>query len=545
MLGDVLVDLGGDEDLHAELDLALFRVDSQDLRLDDLPRAQHIRGVVQAALGCDLADVDQALDAVRQLHKSAEVHQLGDGAFDLRADGKVVRDFGPGVGERLLQAERDAVFLRLDAEDDGVHAVALLEHVAGVAQLLAVGHLRDVDEALDAGFNLDKRPKIGQPGDRAGDALPGDEAHGLPGLGLKLLEAKGDFFGLRVDFEDFELEFLANGEHVFRLGDADVGDVADVQQAVDAAQVDECAVGHDAADRARDRIALLHRAAPDFREAPRLLFKNHAPIDNNIFVCDIELGDTAGDLRSHQLFQFRRVLGSAAAGGHEGADTDIDRNAALDDLGDGADDGQLLGEGSFQSRPVAGLRHLETRKLVVVLLVASGDRDREAVAGLDGVGVRVEGRAGQHALSLVADVEEDLLSGERDDDALELALAGFAPVRVAALEVAQLVGKGLLRLFDRLGDGRGGWLDDWGGDGLRLWLDDRSGDRLHDRLSYWLRNRLNSWLRRGYFDGLGGWLGGRLWGGFGGGQGFFVDLVGHSGLTSILPRVGRGPHWIH
>jgi hypothetical protein len=122
-------------------------------------------------------------------------------------------------------------------------------------------------------------------------------------------------------------------------------------------------------------------------------------------------------------------------------------------------------------------------------------------------------------------------------------------MRVAALEVAELVGKGLLRLFNRLGYGRGGRLDDWGGEGLRRWLDDRSGDRLHgrlrgalrDRLSNWLRNRLNGWQRRDFFDGLGG----RLRRGFGGGQGFFVDLVGHSGLPSILPRVGRGPHWIH
>ena len=127
-----------------------------------------------------------------------------------------------------------------------------------------------------------------------------------------------------------------------------------------------------------------------------------------------------------------------------------------------------------------------------MLLVAARDRDREAVADLDGVGVRVEGRAGQHALGLVADVEEDLLSGERDDDALELALAGFAAMRVAALEVAELVGKGLLRLFNRLGYGRGGRLDDWGGEGLRRWLGDRSGDRLNDGLRGALRDRLSN-----------------------------------------------------
>ena len=62
-----------------------------------------------------------------------------------------------------------------------------------------------------------------------------------------------------------------------------------------------------------------------------------------------------------------------------------------------------------------------------MLGVAAGDGDRECVAGLDGLGVVVEGRAGQNALGLIADIEEDLIGGERNDDALELTLAGPLP----------------------------------------------------------------------------------------------------------------------
>ena len=145
-------------------------------------------------VGADLADVNQALDALVQLDECAEVHELGDGAFDLRADGELLRHIEPGVGQGLLEAERDAALLRLDGEDDGVDAVALLENVAGVANLLALGHLRDMNEAFDAGLNLDKCAEIGESGDGAGDALAGDEAvwRGLPGLGLELLEAERD-----------------------------------------------------------------------------------------------------------------------------------------------------------------------------------------------------------------------------------------------------------------------------------------------------------------------------------------------------------------
>ena len=140
VLGDIFVNLGGDELLHAELDLALFGVDGEDLCFDDLALAQHFRGVVKAAFGGDLADVDQAFDAVGELDEGSEVHQLGDGAGDLRADGEGANGVGPGVGEGLLEAEGDASLLWLDAEDDDIDAGALFEQVGGVAELFAVGH---------------------------------------------------------------------------------------------------------------------------------------------------------------------------------------------------------------------------------------------------------------------------------------------------------------------------------------------------------------------------------------------------------------------
>ena len=94
--------------LHAELDLALFRVDGEDQRFDDLALAQHVAGMVDAAVGGDLADVDEAFDAFGDLDEGAEVHDFGDGAFDLGADGEFARDVEPGVGEGLLEAECDA-----------------------------------------------------------------------------------------------------------------------------------------------------------------------------------------------------------------------------------------------------------------------------------------------------------------------------------------------------------------------------------------------------------------------------------------------------
>ena len=93
-----------------------------------------------------------------------------------------------------------------------------------------------------------------------------------------------------------------------------------------------------------------------------LLFKNHAAIDDDVFIGDVELGDAAGDLCADEGFELGGIAGAAAAGGHEGANADVDAEAALDDGGDGAGDGDLFGEGALEGGPVAGLRDADSAR---------------------------------------------------------------------------------------------------------------------------------------------------------------------------------------
>ncbi len=145
VFGDVLVDAGGDELLDRELDLALFGINGENDGLDALALAEHVARMVDAAVGDDLADVDEAVDTIGDLNESAEVHEFRYGAFDLGADGEFPLDFKPGIGECLLETERDAALLgargRLDGENDSVDAVALAEQVGGVADLFSPRHL--------------------------------------------------------------------------------------------------------------------------------------------------------------------------------------------------------------------------------------------------------------------------------------------------------------------------------------------------------------------------------------------------------------------
>ena len=73
VLGDVLVQAGGNQLLHAQAQAALLGIDFEHLRLHHLPDLQHVLRMIDALLGADVADVDHALDAFGELHERAEL----------------------------------------------------------------------------------------------------------------------------------------------------------------------------------------------------------------------------------------------------------------------------------------------------------------------------------------------------------------------------------------------------------------------------------------------------------------------------------------
>ena len=85
VFGEEFVQAGGNELFHAQLELAFFLVQLEDKSFDDLADTQHIGGMIEAAVGNDLADVDQALNAFRNLDEGAEFSDASDRAFDDRA----------------------------------------------------------------------------------------------------------------------------------------------------------------------------------------------------------------------------------------------------------------------------------------------------------------------------------------------------------------------------------------------------------------------------------------------------------------------------
>src|SRR5262249_46906309 len=168
-------------------------------------------------------------------------------------------EYLPRIAHGLLEAERDAALDRIDLENLHVHLLGGGDDLAGMHVLLGPRHLGHVDEPLDAGLELHERAVVGDVGDAALETRADRifRLDALPGVVLQLLHAERDAVRLVVDLDDLDLHLLADIEHLGRMIDAPPGDVGDVQQPVDAAEIDEGAVIRDVLDHAVDDLTLL------------------------------------------------------------------------------------------------------------------------------------------------------------------------------------------------------------------------------------------------------------------------------------------------
>ena len=119
----------------------------------------------------------------------------------------------PRIGERLLEAERDAALDGIDLEHLHVDFLARRDDLAGMDVLLRPGHFRDVDEPFDAGLELDEGTVVGDVGDAAVQARTDRifRLDALPRIVEQLLHAERDAVGFVIDLDDLHAHRLADG----------------------------------------------------------------------------------------------------------------------------------------------------------------------------------------------------------------------------------------------------------------------------------------------------------------------------------------------
>src|SRR3974390_960998 len=142
---------------------------------------------------------------------------------------------------------------------------------------------------------------------------------------------------LVVDLNDLDLHLLANVEHFGRMINASPGDVRDVQQAVDAAEVNEGAVIGDVLYHAVDYLTLFEVLHQLLALLGARLFQHGAAGDDDVAAAAIHLHDLELLRHVHQRSDIADRTDVHLAARQEGHSTvEIDGEAALDLVEDDA-----------------------------------------------------------------------------------------------------------------------------------------------------------------------------------------------------------------
>ena len=192
------------------------------------PGRDDLGGILDLLRPGHLGDVHEPLDAVLELDEGAVVGHVGDAAGDAGARRVLLGHVGPGVLGQLLGAERDALGLAVELEDDDVDLVGDLDEVRRMVDA-APGHVGHVEQAVEPA-EIDERAVVGEVLDGAAEnAAFLEELEGLLLAGLLLdfddrLAREHDVAALLVDRDDLEVEILAaQGLEVLDRLDVDEG----------------------------------------------------------------------------------------------------------------------------------------------------------------------------------------------------------------------------------------------------------------------------------------------------------------------------------
>ena len=245
----------------------------------------------------------------------------------------------------------------------------------------------------------------------------------LPRIVEQLLHAERDAVGLVVDLDDLDLHLLADVEHLGRVIDAPPGDVGDVQQAVDAAEVDEGAVIGDVLDHAVDDLTFFEVLHQLLALLGAGLFEHGAARHDDVAAAAIHLEDLERLIDVHQrgdVADRPDVDLRARQEGHRAVE--IDGEAALDLVEDDAGDLLVVLERGLQLAPALLAPRLVARQHRLAERVLDALQiDFDLVADLEFVLPARPGEFAQRhaAFGLQTDVDDGHILFDADDLALD------------------------------------------------------------------------------------------------------------------------------
>ena len=220
-------------------------------------------------------------------------------------------------------------------------------------------------QAFDARLDLDEAAVIGDVADLAQEAggvrvTTGDV---VPRILAQLLQAEADAVALAVELEHADVHLLADFHHLGRMAHALPCHVGDVQQAVDAAEVDERTVIGEVLDHALDDRAFLQAFQQLLALLGELGLDDGAARNDHVVALAIQLDDLELEFLALEVDRIADRTHVHQRTWQERTDVlDVDGEAALDLAGDLAGHGLVAFHGFFQLVPHHGALGLLARQ---------------------------------------------------------------------------------------------------------------------------------------------------------------------------------------
>src|SRR5690606_22743556 len=245
--------------LDAQGDALTLGADGQDDCLDLVAFLERTYCFFARLVPGDVGQVNQTIDVAFQTDEDTKVSDGLDVAGDAIALLVGLGEAIPWVLEALLDTQGDTTAFFVDVQDHHVYHVAQLYHFGWVNALVGPVHLGDVYQAFRTLLQLGEAAVVGQVGDSGLDdrVLRVTGLDGYPWIFAQLFQAEGYAVALAVVLEDLDLNLVAHIDDFARVLDALPGHVGDVQQAVYAAQINECTVVGEVLDHTLDGHAFL------------------------------------------------------------------------------------------------------------------------------------------------------------------------------------------------------------------------------------------------------------------------------------------------
>jgi len=154
------------------------------------------------------------------------------------------------------KGKSDAALVAVNLQHDDDDFLVIRNDLTGVGEVFAPVHISNMGEPFNAGFQFNESTVFGHACYYAAD-------HGtywvpnvctLPWIALQLLHTEPEALHFMVDLKNLDADSVADFENLVRMLEPLVAHIGNVQQAIEAAKIDEGAVSLDAFHYAIDNL---------------------------------------------------------------------------------------------------------------------------------------------------------------------------------------------------------------------------------------------------------------------------------------------------